>query len=460
MRTSWMTAATLCFALGGSAASAQLTVAPGYAVETVVTPGIVQGGVVKRGTALIVGQGDFGPGLESIVRLAAGRATTIATGFGGLGGFDLAPDGTLYVVDNCYTQDFGCDAATTGDTVYAIPDALTRTTPLAATDAELLPAGSIPFPFDVLSTPVGLLVSDAAGPGSGRVVRIAGSNLVDAVTGLDYAAGLAFDDPSLYVGNLTAGFTGEIQEFVDGSPLGALVDGLAGAAGLALDGDGDLLVGAGNALLAVDAAGDATELLGGLGFAGDVAYDASADEALVLDFGASTVTIVCPDDDEDGVCDGTCSDGVALEEAKLVLKAGRRAGAGSLRLKARLRVDGGLTADPSDEGLGIQVVDAGGVRVLDVVLPGGARWRAKRMDRGWRYRDKSGALGITDVKVTPDRRDDGSLKVAVRSRRRFGVDLDALALPLRATVTFDADGECGSSVLADCKTGGGSVRCE
>jgi hypothetical protein len=460
MRTCWMMAAALCGALGGSAASAQPTVAPGYAVETVATPGVVQGGVVKRGTALIVGQGDFGPGLQSIVRLEAGRATTIATGFGGLGGFDLAPDGTLYVVDNCYTQDSGCAAATTGDTVYAIPDALTRTTALAAADAELLPAGSIPFPFDVLSTPFGLLVSDAAGPGVGRVVRIEGTSVVDAVIGLDYAAGLAFDDPSLYVGNLTAGFSGEIQEFVDGSPFGALVDGLPGVAGLALDGDGDLLVGAGSALLEVDAAGDATELVGGLGFAGDVAYDAGADEALVLDFGVSTVTIVCPDDDEDGVCDGTCSDGVALEEAKLVLKAGRRAGAGSLRLKARLRIDGGLTAEPSDEGLRIQVVDAGGARVLDVVLPGGDRWRAKRMDRGWRYRDRRGALGITDVKVVPDRRHDDLVKVAVRSRRRLGVDLDGLAGPLRATVTFDVDGECGSSVLADCETRGRSVRCE
>jgi len=460
MRTCWMMAATLCGALGGSAASAQLTVAPGYAVETVATPGVVQGGVVKRGTALIVGQGDFGPGLQSIVRLEAGRATTIATGFGGLGGFDLAADGTLYVVDNCYTQDFGCEAASTGDTVYAIPEALTRTTPIAATDAELLPAGSIAFPFDVLSTPLGLLVSDAAGPGVGQVVRVLGSQVVPVFVGLDYPAGLAFDDPFVYVANLAADFTGEIQEYVVGSPLGALVDGLAGAAGLALDGDGDLLIGAGNALLEVDVAGDATELVGGLGYAGDVAYDAGADEALVLDFGVSTVTIVCPDDDEDGVCDGTCSDGVALEDAKLALKAGRRAGAGSLRFRARLHIDGGLTADPSDDGLGIQVVDAQGARVLDVVLPGGDRWRAKKRNRGWRYRDKRGALGITDVKVTPDRRDDDLVKVAVRSRRRLDVDLGTLALPLRATVTFDAEGECGSSVLPDCETRGGSVRCE
>jgi hypothetical protein len=304
------TIAGLASALGLVAeAGAVLTVAPGYAVQWLPTPGVVQGGVVKRGNTLLVGQGDFGPGLESIVRIEAGRAVTIATGFGGLGGFDLGSDGTLYVVDNCYTQDFGCDAATTGDTVYAIPDALTRTAPIAAVDAEMLPAGSIAFPFDVLSSPQGLLVSDAAGPGSGRVVRVEAGGTVDVVTGLDYAAGIVFDDPSLFVANLTPDFSGEVREFVDGSPLGALIDALPGAAGLALDGDGDLLLGSSSALLAVDGTGEPTTLLDGLGFAGDVDYDASTGDALVLDFGASAVTVVCPDADGDGVCDAACDDG-------------------------------------------------------------------------------------------------------------------------------------------------------
>src|SRR5262245_12610188 len=298
----------------GDHARAALTVAPGYAVQLLPTPGVVQGGAVKRGNVLLVGQGDFGPGLESIVRIEAGRAVTIATGFGGLGGFDLAADGTLYVVDNCYTQDFGCDASTTGDTVYAIPDALPRTTPIAAADAEMLPPGSIPFPFDVLSTPQGLLVSDAVGPGGGRVVRVEASSTVDVVTGLDYAGGLAFDDPSLYVANVTADFSGEVREFINGSPVGALVDGLAGAAGLAFDDDGDLLLGAGSALLAVDGAGETTTALDGLGFAGDVDHDASTGDALVLDFGATAVTVVCSDADEDGVCDGACEDGEPLED--------------------------------------------------------------------------------------------------------------------------------------------------
>jgi len=458
MRTTRLMTGMACAALLASAAEAQITVAPGYALQTVDTPDVVQGGVVKRGNALIVGQGSFGPGEQEILRLEAGRATTIATGFGGLGGFDLADDGTLYVVDNCYTQDFMCDAATTGDTVYAIPDALTRTTPLAAADAELLPAGSIAFPFDVLSTPLGLLVSDAAGPGAGRVVRVDGTSVVDVATGLDYAGGLAFDAPSLYVANLAADFTGEIQEYVDGSPLGALVDELPGAAGLALDGEGDLLLGADDALLEVDAAGDATALASGFSFAGDVAYDPDGDAALVLGFGAGGVFIVCPDEDADGVCDGTCSDGLPLEGARLTLKEGKTAL--SLTFRARLRIDGGLTADPSEDGIAIQVLDSTGARALDVVLPGGERWRAKKKNRGWRYRDKTGALAITDVRLTPDRNDDEVVKVAVRSRKHSPIVPLVLGLPLRVVVSLDPAGECGVSAFAGCELRDPDVNCQ
>jgi hypothetical protein len=344
--------------------------------------------------------------------------------------------------------------------VYAIPDALTRTTPLAAADAALLPAGAIPFPYDVLVTPLGLLVSDAVGPDAGRVVRVEESGTSDVVTGLGYAGGLAFDDPSLYVANVASDFSGEIFEFAGGSPVGALVDGLAGAAGLAVDGSGDLRLGAGGALVAVDAAGDTTALVSGLGFAGDVFHDGDRDETLVLDFGATEVLVVCPDEDADGVCDGACSDGVALEDAKLSVKAGRRDGAGSLALRTELRVDGGLVADPSEDGFGFQVLDAGGARVLDVVVPGGEGWRTKKRNRGWKWKDRSGALGVTDVAVTPVRSDDDLVKVSVRNRKRSALDPDALALPLRAVVTLDAAGECGAGAFATCETSGGSVRCE
>src|SRR5205814_8666563 len=93
--------------------------------------------VVRQADAIPAGQGPtFTAGAQSIVRLDAGGPTTIATGFNSLGGFDLASAGTLYVVDNCFTGD-GCGTTTTGDTVYAIPDALTRTTAVTAAGHEV-----------------------------------------------------------------------------------------------------------------------------------------------------------------------------------------------------------------------------------------------------------------------------------------------------------------------------------
>src|SRR5207245_9681701 len=158
--------------LAAPAARAAVVAAPGYAVHTIPTPDTVEGALARLGDGILVGQGpSFTAGAQAVVRLDGGGATTIATGFNSLGGFDLAADGTLYVVDNCFTSD-GCGTTATGDTVYAIPDALTRTTPVTAVGQEVVPAGTIPFAFDVLVTSGGtLLVSDAVGNGTGRVVQ-------------------------------------------------------------------------------------------------------------------------------------------------------------------------------------------------------------------------------------------------------------------------------------------------
>ncbi|TMA82945.1 MAG: hypothetical protein E6J77_15055, partial [Deltaproteobacteria bacterium] len=87
--------------LGAPTRSAAVVAAPGYAVHTIPTPNTVQGGVVRQGAAIVVGQGSFGGGTEQIIRLDGAGTTVIATGFNSLGGFDLDTTGTLYVVDNC-----------------------------------------------------------------------------------------------------------------------------------------------------------------------------------------------------------------------------------------------------------------------------------------------------------------------------------------------------------------------
>ena len=81
-------------------AEAAVVTAPGYLARTIPTPDVVQGGVVRRGDALLVGQGAFGAGRQYIVRLDGATATTVATGFNSLGGFDVELNGNLLVVDN------------------------------------------------------------------------------------------------------------------------------------------------------------------------------------------------------------------------------------------------------------------------------------------------------------------------------------------------------------------------
>src|SRR5207237_803581 len=163
-------------------ATAAVVAASGYAAHAIPTADTVAGGVVRRGPAVLVGQGAFGAGGERIVRLDGGGATTVATGFNSLGGFDLDAAGTLYVADNGGEQ----TGAATGDTLFTIPDALTRADAVSAAGQEVLPEGTIPFAMDVLVAPDGsVLVSDAAGPGAGRVVRGRKGVAADLIGGLN-----------------------------------------------------------------------------------------------------------------------------------------------------------------------------------------------------------------------------------------------------------------------------------
>src|SRR2546425_3626102 len=366
---------------------AAVVAAPGYAVHTVRPPGTVEGGVVRQGDAILVGQGpSFAAGAQSIVRLDAGGPTTIATGFNSLGGFDLAPDGTLYVVDNCFTGD-GCGTTATGDTVYAIPDALTRMSAVTAAGHEVVPSGTIPFAGDVFVAPGGAaLVSDAAGNGAGRVVKVVPGTATDLIGGLDLMGGitLAADGTLRIVDailNPDFSTTGKVLEYkLDGTPLGTLVSGLAGGFAAATDSAGNVLVSGigsfGNSkVIAVAPDGSMSDRATGFGFSGDVFFDAARDEALVLDFGVTDIVAVCRDQDGDGVCDvdddcplvanpgqadadgdgiGDACDpctGAAVARAKLMLgKLAPPAGDDTLAFEGEMRIPTSPAVDPVATG--------------------------------------------------------------------------------------------------------------
>src|SRR2546430_2973899 len=134
MKARWIL--SLLVTLAAARAEA-ISTAPGYAVHGIPTPGTVQGGVVRRGGAILVGQGSFGAGSETIIRLDGGGSTTIATGFNSLGGFDLDAAGTLFVADNGGGRGGGAP----GGTLFSPPAAPPRPPPPSAPRGQAVAAG-------------------------------------------------------------------------------------------------------------------------------------------------------------------------------------------------------------------------------------------------------------------------------------------------------------------------------
>ncbi len=451
-----------------SVAAAAIVAAPGYAVRMIPTPGTVQGGVVRRGAVILVGQGTFGVGSESIIRLDA-AATTIATGFNSLGGVDMDASGTLYVVDNGGAQ----AGAVTGDTLFAIPEALSRLDAVTAVGHEVVPKGTIPFAQDVLLTPDGaVLVSDAAGPGAGRVVRVQGSMATDLITGLDYAAGLALrPDETLLVGNVDATFTGAVFEYrLDGTRLGTLTSGLAGAFDQVLDNDANVLVsggktsdGSSGTVIAIAPDGTITERAHGFVFSTEMYFDATREELLVLDSGATAITAICRDRDGNGLCDADqpCTGPATVRKPQLMIsKLTRPRGRQTLRFTGamQLRVPFSPPLDPVAKGVRILVSDAAGT-FLDAAIAGGrydrstkTGWKTNRSSTAWTYRNAKGRVSsIVTVTIKTAPKAPGLLKFEVRGRNG-NYRVERASLPVTATMVIDAphaiSGQCAAVVFS------------
>ena len=466
------------FLAAAGPAHAAVVAAPGYAVHSIPTPATVQGGVVRRGEVILVGQGAFGGGMESIVRLDESGATTVATGFNSLGGFDLDEAGTLYAVDNCGE----CMGATTGDTLFAIPEALTRTTAVAAAGREVLPAGTIPFAADVLIDPMGAaLVSDAVGGGAGRVVRVVSGTASNLIEGLDLVGGLALaPDGTLRVVNavLNPDFTttGAVLEYrLDGVFQGTLVGGLQGGFGAVVDREGNVLVsGVGSfgasKVIAVAPDGSVTDRATGFAFSSDLYFDAPRDEVLVLDFGVAEIVAICRDTDGDGVCDADdpCTGGATAELRLTIGRLSTPPGDDILRLSGAMTVPPAPVLDPVTTGVRV-LVDGVAGSILDATVPGGAfdpvtraGWKAK--NGKFRYKDRRGSvLGITRIMLATSSKTPGRVSFFVAGRKG-SYAVEPADLPLRATLVVGAGaGQCGDTTFSesDCSfsAAGNTLEC-
>jgi hypothetical protein len=447
--------ALAAMALPPAPAAAAVTAASGWAVHSIPTPGTVQGGVVRQGSAIFVGQGAFGAGLEQVIRLDPGGATTIATGFNSLGGFALDAAGTLFVTDN----GGNLQGAATGDTLFAIPDALTRTTALPALGAEVVPAGSIPFAQDVAIAGSDLIVADAAGPGAGRVVRISRGKASDLITELDYTAGITVSGTRLLVGNVDASFVGSLSEYtLAGVLVGPLATGLSGIYAEAVDNDGNILITGGSTsdfssstLVALAPGGGITERAHGFTFSSELFHDTARDETLVLDVSVSAITAICRDTDGDGTCnaDEPCTGGVALVKPKLQLKKlNTPTGDDGLVFGGQMTMATSPAIDPVTKGARILVADAGGT-VANVAIPPGLAdpvtkvgWKPNKSGTAWKYSSKLGVDGITSVSLKTTDKTPGLVTFKVVGKNGAFATTPA-ELPLRATLTLDPAGRCG-----------------
>ena len=251
-----------------------VSVASGYALSTLATPGPATGDVVRVGGATFVGVGFFGGATQSIVRIDSGGTTVVADGFNSLSGFAWdAVNDRLIVGDNALEA----PGSETGDTLYAIANPLGAfASPLRAVDLELAPAGTIAGVGDVALDPNDasgqrVFVTDSffpfPGPPNGKLweldAQTGATNVLH--SGLGFAAGLAADADSLYLGDLDAStFQGLVSSIPlpDGSGAIALLAGaLGGQYDVELDGDGSLYATAGGLLLRIDRTTGATETI-------------------------------------------------------------------------------------------------------------------------------------------------------------------------------------------------------
>lgn len=439
-------------------AGAAITAAPGWAVYSIPTPGPAQGAVVRSGDAILVGQGNFGPGLQSVVRLDAGVPTTIATGFNSLGGFALDGAGTLYVCDN----GGNLGGALTGDTVFAIPNALTRTTALAAVGAEVAPAGSIPAAQDVAVDGSDLIVTDAVGPGAGRVVRVSGGVVTNLITGLDYMAGVFIDGGTrLLVGNVDGTFVGAIREYtLAGAPVGPIATGLSGTYAHVVDNDDNVLTTGGfrddfssSNLLAIAPGGAQSERAWGFTFSTELFHDTVRDETLVLDVAVSEIAAICRDTDADAACDAdqACVGGVAVTKPRLSLtKVAAPGGDDGLKLTGEMIIPTSPALDPATKGARVLIEDANGA-VADVTIPPGAYstatksgWKANAAGTSFTFTSKTGVSGIVKVTVKSIPSTPGRVKFGVTGKKGTFTTTPG-ALPLEASFVLDGNAQCGAA---------------
>jgi hypothetical protein len=285
-------AAVLGTAVLGSTALATVTPPSGYIYSTELLKNLTEGCVATGPGGTFVG---IGPGFTAnaqaiVLAKESGELRLVAMGFNSISdcAYDRGAD-TLYVTDNAGTGDL--TGALTGDTVFAIPSASTASG-LSAPGLELLPAGTIPFAASVTFDGGGdLFVSNAAGSGTGSVLKIVSGPMSSAFeSGFDYTGGVAVDPTTgnVFIAESLASFQDQIQKY---TPAGAVImpDPFAGPSSsfgsfdLAFNSDGRLLASGSGGVVSFDpSTGSSAPFITGLTSASGIAVDPLTHRVQVL----------------------------------------------------------------------------------------------------------------------------------------------------------------------------------
>jgi hypothetical protein len=309
MRIRFFSVVALLGALVGAAPTASARAAivadAAYVVGAIPLPIVNSADVAVVGASIVVGQGSFGAGNQSIVRQDPnGGFFTIVTNLNAIGAIVYdAPNDRLLFTDNAGEL----PGATTGDTIYALPNPRGVIAPVNADTLKLLPNGSIPFAQAVLPLANGdILIGDAAGPGNGRVVKLSGGVPTNFITGLDYTSGvsLAVSGNELLIGNVDGTFTGNVRRYsLAGAVLGTLATGLSGSYDQVVDAAGNVLLTGGftedfssSTVVSIAPGGAIHELAHGFDFSSGMTIDGPTGQVMVLDFGQTRIDTLTPID--------------------------------------------------------------------------------------------------------------------------------------------------------------------
>jgi hypothetical protein len=137
-------------------------------------------------------------------------------------------------------------------------------------------------------------------------------------------------------------------------------------------------------------------------------------------------------------------------------------------MKGEMTIPTSPTLDPVANGATVIVDDSAGQVVVDVVVPGGAYdpltrtgWKARGTTPSWTYKNRTGLLGITSIRLKRTAAAPNLVKFAVKGKNGDFSSTGA-TLPLRGVVALGPAGQGGllsftGPVRACTPLGGGST---